>query len=81
VSKYTVEIIRFKKSGKFYDYIGYATDSDWFFDLKDEMKRDIREGVLTDSFNYMVTGQLYIEEQELYSGEDHPNGFPMFIES
>lgn len=77
--KYHVEVIRFKPSGKFYDHVSFGTDSEWMFDIVDEITQQASTGIISNSFDYMITGQWGDSDEDLYSGGDLPNGHPVFI--
>ncbi len=77
MSKYTMEVIRFKKSGKFYDHIAFETDRDWMYQISEDFENAGKEWPHWESFDYLLTGNLFSEE--LFEGYDHPNGFPYFI--
>ena len=77
MKKYKLELIRFKKSGKFYDHISFETDNDFTWKIVDEIKTEIKNYDLSDDFDYMLTGQLY--SVNLYQGKCFQNGFPHFF--
>lgn len=76
--KYSLEVIRFKKSGKYYDTVSYGTNSEWLFEVVEQFEKDILNGVIANHYNYMFTGKLH-EDCELYEGEDYPNGYPVLV--
>lgn len=77
--KYQIELIRFKKSGKFYDHISFSTNCEWTYEIVEEIVEEIKKGVFSNNMDYMITGHIY--DDELYQGECIPNGFPVFINS
>jgi len=77
--EYHVELIRFRESGKFYDVVSFGTNSTQIHDIVDEIKAQAKANVISNCFNYMLTGREGGEDGELYSGNDLHNGFPVFI--
>lgn len=76
--QYSVELIRFKPSGKYYDQVGFATDSSFIFEIADEIRQRAAVGLISDSFDYLITGREY-EEGDTFAGVDLPNGHPAFV--
>ncbi|QDP52616.1 MAG: hypothetical protein Unbinned2480contig1002_23 [Prokaryotic dsDNA virus sp.] len=55
--KYNIELIRFKKSGKYYDTVTFATNSNMVFDVSDEIEEAFNSNVISQEFDYMITGE------------------------
>ena len=73
--KYTMQLIRFRKSGKYYDHISFKTDKEYMYQISDEMRCTLH----TEVYDYMATGYLCTEENPSESLGEHPNGFPSLV--
>ena len=54
--KYSIELIRFKKSGKYYDTVTFGTNSDQVFQVCDEVSNSFKHNVISQEFDYLITG-------------------------
>lgn len=55
--EYSIELIRFKKSGKYYDTVTFGTNSDLVFQVCDEIKAAFESNQISREFDYMITGE------------------------
>lgn len=55
--KYSVELIRFKKSGKYYDTVTFATNSNQVWQVSEEIESAFNCNQISQEFDYMITGE------------------------
>lgn len=70
--KYSVELMRFKQSGKYYDTVSYGTNFEHMFQISEQIEADIYVGLISDQYYYLLTGK-YVD------GYDMTNGYPVLI--
>jgi hypothetical protein len=70
--KYSVEVQKFKPSGKYIDTVSFGTNSEWFNEVVEEFRKAIINNQIERRADYCLTGKLA-------DGEDHPNGYPVLI--
>ncbi len=70
--KYSFEMYRFKASGKYYDVVTFASNSEFMYQVFEEVKRAKKANLISQEFIYLLTGKLA-------NGEDHTNGYPGLI--
>ena len=72
---YCMQIIKFKKSGKFYDYWCLETDCKLMYQVVEDF-----EGFLhTEMYDYVITGNLCEQGNPSVVIGEHPNGYPCLI--
>lgn len=76
---YTVEVIRIGKNGKYYDTISFGTNSEHMWQIMEELEYAIVNRQVSSCYDYFLTGKLY--NDELFQGEDLPNGYPVLVKS
>lgn len=54
--KYSIELMRFKNSGKFYDTVTFGTNSDQVWQVAGEVKNAFFKNVISQDFDYLITG-------------------------
>lgn len=70
--KYTLKLVFFKPSGKFYTEGEYKTNEDSYYELSNAIKRDWKANKLN--------GVCHSSEFIVYiSGNEHPNGYPLLF--
>lgn len=72
--KYSIAIIRFKPSGKYYDTVSFGTNSEFMYQISDEVKRAVETGLISDYYDYFFDGSLF-------DGGEHPNAYPVLIKT
>lgn len=72
---YCMQLIKFKKSGKFYDYLCLETEKDYMW----EVVEDFKDFLHTEMYDYMLTGYLCTQENYEDVVGEHPNGYPCLI--
>ena len=55
--KHSIELIRFKHSGKFYDKISFETKSNQVWQVVDEIELAVSQNKLQGNYDYMITGE------------------------
>ena len=55
------ELIRVKKIGKYYDTVTFGTNSDLVFEVCDEIKSAFKSNLISQSFDYMITGEGFTD--------------------
>lgn len=70
--KYSVEVQKFKPSGKYIDTVSFGTNSEWFYEVIDEFRKAIINNQIERQCDYYLSGKLR-------EGEDHPNGYPVLV--
>lgn len=70
--KYSVELMRFKQSGKYYDTVSYGTNFEHMFQISEQIEADIKSGFMYNGYYYLLTGKDS-------DGVDLPNGYPVLI--
>lgn len=56
--EYYVEVIRFKRSGKYYDTVSFGTNSNTVNEVIDEITN-----ILSQDFDYLITGEGFPDGQ------------------
>ena len=54
--KYSIELMRFKKSGKYYDSVTFGTNCDQVWQVSDEVKIAFEINMISQEFDYLITG-------------------------
>ena len=74
-NKYCMQIIKFKKSGKYYDHWCLETDSEFMYQIVEDFEQFLH----TEMYDYVITGYLCDPNQpDVVTGE-HPMGYPCLI--
>ena len=68
--KYSMEVQRFKPSGKYYDTVSFGTNKEYMYNISEELQEDVASNKISPYYDYLLTGKLF------NSDKDHPNGFP-----
>ena len=70
-----MQIIKFKKSGKFYGHWCMETDKELMYQVVEDF-----EGFLhTEMYDYVITGDLCTQDNPSVIVGEHPNGYPCLI--
>ena len=54
--KYSVQLTRFRKGGKYYDDVSFGTNADHVYSIVDEIVKAIESNIISDSYDYLYTG-------------------------
>lgn len=66
--KYSMEVWKFKQSGKYYDTFYFKTSKEYMYQISEEYDKYLADN--PDEFVHVITGKLQ-------GGTDHPNAFPL----